>query len=130
MRVKVKEDHQQKQEEKAFDMRIVAKDYFLYLEESWKYEPPEDKTEEKKLWFLEIRGRNGVIYPYNETTLAAIIFLKKGDKKIKFSKKDKEIGISLDCDNEIMLMFSPKHLEKVCGWIQAHKKRKIGDLET
>jgi len=122
MKVKVKEDHKQRQEEKVLDMRIVAKDYFLYLEESWKYEPTEEKTEENKLWFYEIRGKQGFIYPYNEENLAAVVFWNTEENKVKVTKK---VKILLKCDEEMILLFSPKYLDQICKIIMAPKKRKI-----
>lgn len=130
MKEKKKEDHKIRTEEKAFDLRIISQDYFLHLEESWKYEREEEKTNTMKLWFYEIRGKQGFIFSYSETTLGAIVFQGEGVEKIRVSKKDKEIKIYQKFDGEIMLEFFPSYLDKVCSWIKVQKKRKIGEKST
>lgn len=112
------------------NLEDIAKEqgFFLYMDESWNYLKEEEKTKENKLWYYEIRGLHGFIYPYDELNLAAIIFLTSDEEKTRKIKSSKEVKVVLNCDGEKMLIFLPKHIDKINCFVQSKKKRRINNV--
>lgn len=103
-----------------------GKQYKIFMDEAWEH--LQVKSEEDKPWYYEIRGRYGLIYSYDDTTLAVMVTSSNIKEHMGRFFKGK-IKVFWEGDGEGVFRFGPELIHKIAEMIRAKKKRHLTDRQ-
>lgn len=105
--------------------QLVGERYRVTMDESWSAETPENRTEFRKSgeeWrYQEIKGKYGLIYPYNEDFLSVSLTLKMSRRCMTDISPDAEIYQR--ADDAITLKVHVRHLNRLLRYVKPRKVR-------
>lgn len=99
-----------------------GKQYKIFLDESWEY--MENKSEEEKPWCYELRGKYGLIYPYDDSTLAVMVTSESIKGRLKRNFKGR-VATFWDGDGEGVFLFDPGLIYEIAEMIRARRRRQL-----
>jgi hypothetical protein len=123
--------------------KIFGDKYMVTLDESWESETPENRTEflakGKEVWYYEIKGRRGTIYPYSDTHIAVVLPTRSarrlvnlmGSELILLQHADDAMCFKADVQhtNALIRFIKPKRMRKTRG-MHAAGRESAGNRNT
>lgn len=108
-----------------YDLSKISGRYRVSTEESWYAE--KDRNKDEKVWYMQIKGRYGLIFPYDEETLCIVVYNNYFGKKIAaFLDQEFILGHAKD---EHIYKFPVDQLKKVAKLIKPKVRRIISEKE-
>lgn len=101
-----------------------GKQYKIFLDESWEY--MENKSEEDKPWYYELKGKYGAIYPYDEKRLAVDVTSSVIAQRVKREMKD-QLSLFVDRDDGAVFLFNPGFIHEMAAVIKTKKRKHLSE---
>lgn len=103
-------------------METFGKKYKITMDESWAVE--RQRKEEEKIWYYEIVGRLGTVYPHSETH-CAFELTPRTWKKMQAVTLPYTIKKHRECDEGPTLLIENDDVSMALRWIRPRKKRTL-----
>ena len=107
--------------------KMFGHKYLVTLDESWDAETPDNRAEflanGEKLWYYEIRGKRGWVYPHNETKLAVVLPTRAARRLMKLMGA--ELVLLQHADAEMCFKADAKHTATLVRFIKPKRLRQL-----
>ena len=107
------------------DLNSLTKIWRITMEETWKYVKRLDEEKANRNFYKEIKGKYGVIYPFDNNELRVIVVSAAiGNRLGRILGQE----ISRKMGDEVIFSFTPERLNEVAGVIKARYCRGMKPL--